>query len=285
MNVLVTGANGQLGADVVRLFSEKGHHVIGLGRTKLDVTDERMCTNVIGEIQPDAVIHCAAYTAVDNAESDKDNAFLVNAIGTRNIAVAAERVHAKICYISTDYVFDGKSSSPYCEYDNTNPLTVYGKSKRAGEQLVQSLCSRWFIVRTSWVYGASGNNFVKTMLKLGEEHDSLQVVNDQWGAPTYTCDLSLFLEKLVTTEKYGIYHASNTGTCSWYEFAKAIFEESKMTVRVTPCLTQDFPRPAPRPKYTVMEQLSIRTNKFDPLPHWRNALKRFIYSLSCEENS
>ncbi|MCM3338829.1 dTDP-4-dehydrorhamnose reductase [Paenibacillus sp. MER TA 81-3] len=276
MNILVTGANGQLGADVVHLFSEKGHHVVGLGRAQLDITDEIMCNNVIGEIQPDAVIHCAAYTAVDNAEADQDNAYLVNAIGTRNIAVAAERVKAKICYISTDYVFDGTSSSPYYEYDNTNPLTVYGKSKRAGEQLVQSLCSRWFIVRTSWVYGVSGNNFVKTMLKLGRERESLQVVNDQWGSPTYTCDLSLFLEELVATEKYGIYHASNTGICSWYEFAQAIFEEAKMPVKVEPCTTEQFPRPAPRPRYSVMEPMAIRTNGLTPIRHWREALQDYI---------
>ncbi|WP_268624011.1 dTDP-4-dehydrorhamnose reductase [Paenibacillus alvei] len=276
MKILVTGANGQLGADVVRLFSEKGHDVIGLDRVKLDITDDKMCNRVIKELQPEAIIHCAAYTAVDNAEADQDNAYLVNAIGTRNVAVAAERVNAKICYISTDYVFDGNNSSPYHEYDNTNPLTVYGKSKRAGEHLVQSLCSRWFIVRTSWVYGASGNNFVKTMLKIGQERSLLQVVDDQWGSPTYTCDLALFLEQLVMTDKYGIYHASNSGICTWYEFAKAIFEETQMSVKVEPCTTEQFPRPAPRPRYSVMEPMSIRMNGFVPIRHWRVALQDFL---------
>ncbi|NGP58673.1 dTDP-4-dehydrorhamnose reductase [Paenibacillus thiaminolyticus] len=277
MNVLVTGANGQLGADVVRLFAEKGHHTIGMGRAQLDITDEKRCKDIITELQPESIIHCAAYTAVDNAETDQDNAYLVNAIGTRNIAAAAEHVKAKICYISTDYVFDGNSSSPYYEYDNTNPLTVYGKSKRAGEQLVQSLCSRWFIVRTSWVYGASGSNFVKTMLKLGAERESLQVVNDQWGSPTYTRDLSLFLEELVATEKYGIYHASNTGICTWYEFAKAILEEAKMAVRVDPCTTEQIPRPAPRPRYSAMEPMAIRVNGFTPIRHWREALRDYLH--------
>ncbi|WP_019424800.1 dTDP-4-dehydrorhamnose reductase [Paenibacillus sp. OSY-SE] len=276
MRILVTGANGQLGADVVRLFSEKGHDVVGLGRAKLDITDDQICNDAISELQPDTVIHCAAYTAVDNAETDQDNAYLINAIGTRNIAVAVERVKAKMCYISTDYVFDGTSSSPYYEYDNTNPLTVYGKSKRAGEQLVQSLCSRWFIVRTSWVYGASGSNFVKTMLKLGKECDSLQVVNDQWGSPTYTCDLSLFLEELTTTEKYGIYHATNSGICTWYEFAQAIFEQVKIPVTVEPCTTDQFPRPAPRPRYSAMEPMGIRVNGFAPIRHWREALQDYI---------
>lgn len=279
MKILVTGANGQLGADVVRLFSQKGYEVFGLERSQLDITNDMMCNHVIVDIQPNVIIHCAAYTAVDNAETDQDNAYSVNAIGTRNIAVAAERVGAKVCYISTDYVFDGTSTIPYVEYDNTNPLTVYGKSKRAGEQLVQSLCSRWFIVRTSWVYGIDGNNFVKTMLKLGKERDSLQVVNDQWGSPTYTCDLAAFLEKLVATEKYGVYHASNTGTCSWYEFAKAIFEVAQMPVKVEPCTTEQFPRPAPRPRYSVMEPLAIRVNSFSPIRHWREALSEFIHQL------
>ncbi|MGG0814142.1 dTDP-4-dehydrorhamnose reductase [Paenibacillus alvei] len=279
MKILVTGANGQLGADVVRLFSQKGNEVFGLERSQLDITNDMMCNHVIDDIQPNVIIHCAAYTAVDNAETDQENAYSVNAIGTRNIAVAAERVGAKVCYISTDYVFDGISTIPYVEYDNTNPLTVYGKSKRAGEQLVQSLCSRWFIVRTSWVYGGNGNNFVKTMLKLGKERDSLQVVNDQWGSPTYTCDLAAFLEKLVATEKYGVYHASNTGTCSWYEFAKAIFEVAQMPVKVEPCTTEQFPRPAPRPRYSVMEPLAIRVNGFSPIRHWREALSEFIHQL------
>ncbi|WCF07861.1 dTDP-4-dehydrorhamnose reductase [Paenibacillus thiaminolyticus] len=277
MSVLVTGANGQLGADVVRLFSKNGHHTIGMGRAQLDITDEKRCKDIISELQPETIIHCAAYTAVDSAETDQDNAYLVNAIGTRNIAAAAENVRAKMCYISTDYVFDGTGSSPYYEYDTTNPLTVYGKSKRAGEQLVQSLCSRWFIVRTSWVYGFYGSNFVKTMLKLGAERESLQVVNDQWGSPTYTCDLSLFLEELVVTEKYGIYHASNTGVCTWHEFATAIFEEAKMDVQVAPCTTEQFPRPALRPRYSVMEPMAIRVNGFTPIRHWREALRDYLH--------
>ncbi|EJW18349.1 dTDP-4-dehydrorhamnose reductase [Paenibacillus alvei] len=276
MKILITGANGQLGMDVLRLFSKKGHEVVGLNRTQLDITDEKLCSDTITELKPDTILHCAAYTAVDNAEKDIDSAYLVNAIGTRNIAAAAERVKAKVCYISTDYVFDGTNTSPYYEYDNTNPLTVYGKSKRAGEQLVQFLCSRWFIVRTSWVYGATGTNFVNTMVKLGKECDCLQVVNDQWGSPTYTWDLALFLEKLVASEKYGIYHASNTGICTWYEFAQAIFELSNIPVIVEPCTTEQFQRPATRPRYSAMESMAIRVNGFDPLRSWREALKEYI---------
>lgn len=278
MRILVTGASGQLGQDLSKLLS-RNHEFYGFDRHDMDITDLDQCKKVISEIQPDAVIHAAAYTAVDAAETDQDNAYLVNSVGTRNVAVACERIGAKLCYISTDYVFDGTGKTPYNEYDNTNPTSVYGKSKRAGEQAVQTLASNYFIVRTSWVYGLYGQNFVKTMLKLGREKDSLKVVHDQVGSPTYTVDLSRFLEQLVQTEKYGIYHASNTGICSWYEFAVAIFEESGIKVNVEPCTTEEFPRPAPRPKYSVMDHMSIRINGFDDLRHWREALKAFLKEL------
>ncbi|WP_314590266.1 dTDP-4-dehydrorhamnose reductase [Paenibacillus terrigena] len=276
MKLLVTGANGQLGKDVVRIFTEKGHDVLACSRNELDITDQRQCESVIHTYQPHAIIHCAAYTAVDAAETDEDGAYLVNAAGSRNIAVAAEKVGAKVCYISTDYVFDGNSPTAYREYDNTDPQTVYGKSKRAGEHHVQTLSSKYYIVRTSWVYGAHGNNFVKTMLKLGAEKSSLQVVHDQVGSPTYTVDLAHFLEELVQTEYYGIYHASNTESCSWYEFAQAIFEEAGLKAELLPCTTDQFPRPAPRPCNSVMEHLSIRTNGLRDLRPWRDALKEFI---------
>jgi dTDP-4-dehydrorhamnose reductase len=275
MKVLVTGANGQLGSDVVRLWSDK-HEVHGLGRNQLDITNEEQCRHVVGILQPDIIVHCAAYTAVDGAESDADRAYQVNAFGTRNLVVAAERVNAKFCYISTDYVFDGSAKAPYQEYDNTNPQNVYGKSKRAGEQLVQSLSTRYFIVRTSWVYGLQGSNFVKTMLQLARQRDSLKVVHDQVGSPTYTVDLAHFLKELVETERYGIYHASNTGRCSWYEFALAIFEESGMKVKIEPCTTEEFPRPAPRPKFSVMDHMAIRANGLTDLRHWREALQDFL---------
>ncbi|WP_152395456.1 dTDP-4-dehydrorhamnose reductase [Paenibacillus guangzhouensis] len=276
MKILVTGANGQLGQDVVLVGQQKGHQMLGYTRQELDITNQAQCESVILREKPDAIIHCAAYTAVDAAETDEDGAYLVNAVGTRNVSVAAEKVGAKVCYISTDYVFDGQSSDAYREYDNTNPQTVYGKSKRAGEQLTQGLSSRFFIVRTSWVYGAHGNNFVKTMLKLGAEKPSLQVVHDQVGSPTYTVDLAKFLLDLVATEKYGIYHASNSGSCSWFEFAQAIFEEAGLSPELLPCTTEQFPRPAPRPKNSVMAHLSIRTNGLQDLRPWREALREYI---------
>jgi dTDP-4-dehydrorhamnose reductase len=281
MKVIVTGAGGQLGSDLVKCLNQK-HDVFGLNHSQLDITDYNQCLEIVNLLQPDVVIHTAAYTAVDLAESEEDLAYSINAAGTRNLAVITEQLGAKFCYISTDYVFDGTSSNPYKEYDNTNPRSVYGKSKRAGEQLTQSLCMKYFIVRTSWVYGVNGNNFVKTMLKLAGERDTIKVVQDQIGSPTYTIDLSNFLIELVQTEKYGIYHASNSGTCSWYEFAKAIFEESSILMNVTPCSTDEFPRPAPRPSYSVMDHLSIRTNGFNDLRHWREGLVDFLEELKSQ---
>ncbi|MGG4049549.1 dTDP-4-dehydrorhamnose reductase [Paenibacillus favisporus] len=281
MRVLVTGASGQLGKDVVALFQQKGHEVMGCSRSELDITNLEQCQQFINGFQPDSIIHCAAYTAVDAAETDIDGAYKVNAAGTRNVAVAAEKAGAKMVYISTDYVFNGRSAVPYQEYDNTDPQSVYGKSKRAGEVLTQSLSSRYFIVRTSWVYGLHGNNFVKTMLRFGQEKPQLQVVNDQKGSPTYTVDLARFLEELVQTEKYGVYHASNSGDCTWFEFTQAIFEEArklgfKITAQVEPCTTEQFPRPAPRPANSVMDHLSIRTNGLTDLRPWRDGLRDFL---------
>lgn len=278
ITVLVTGANGQLGQELVHLEDNRVR-IVGYGRQDLDVTNLQNCREVISKLRPDAIIHAAAYTAVDRAESDADEAYRINAAGTRNLALAASEQGAKICYISTDYVFDGKASQPYNEYDNTNPQSVYGKSKRAGEVLLQSLSDRYFIVRTSWVYGKYGNNFVKTMLKLAGEREFVSVVHDQFGSPTYTYDLARFLVELVQTEAYGIYHASNTDTCTWFDFAQAIFEEKGCTIRVEPCTTEQFPRPAPRPAFSVMDHSAIRQNDLPELRPWREALRAFLKDL------
>ncbi|WP_025699325.1 dTDP-4-dehydrorhamnose reductase [Paenibacillus forsythiae] len=285
MKILVTGAAGQLGRDVVVLLESRGYEVLACDRQEMDITDLDQCGKVIGEFGPEAIIHCAAHTSVDAAETDVDAAYLINAVGTRNVALAAEKAGAKLVYISTDYVFDGQGSRPYHEYDNTDPKSIYGKSKRAGEVLVQTLSSKYFIVRTSWVYGKYGNNFVKTMLKFGQEKPVLQVVEDQKGSPTYTVDLANFLLELIGTEKYGIYHASNTEICTWYEFTQAIFAEAeeilglKFTAKLEPCTTEQFPRPAPRPRNSVMEHLSIRTNGLKDLRPWREGLKAFLAEL------
>jgi dTDP-4-dehydrorhamnose reductase len=276
LKVLVTGANGQLGRELVCLPERPDMEIVGFGREDLNVADLEQCRSVIRAHRPDAIIHCAAYTKVDQAESEPDEAYRVNAWGTRNVALAAEEVGAKFVYISTDYVFDGKGSRPYREFDATNPQSVYGRSKLAGEQLTQSLSSRYFIVRTSWVYGKYGANFVKTMLKLAGERDRLKVVHDQVGSPTYTLDLAHFLLDLVRTDYYGIYHASNSGICSWFEFAKAIFEERGINVQVDPCTTDEFPRPAPRPAYSVMDHGAIRIHGLKPFRPWREALRHYL---------
>lgn len=285
MKVLVTGSAGQLGQDLVLLLQKQGHQVLGCDRQEMDITNLDQCAEIITGFRPDAVIHCAAHTAVDAAETDIDAAYLINAAGSRNVALAAEKARAKLVYISTDYVFGGMGTQPYHEYDNTDPKSIYGKSKRAGEILVQSLSSKYFIVRTSWVYGKYGSNFVKTMLKLGQEKPQLQVVNDQIGSPTYTVDLANFLLELIQTEKYGVYHASNSEFCTWYEFTQAIFAEAeellglKFIAKLEPCTTEQFPRPAPRPRYSVLEHVSIRTNGFQDIRPWREGLRDFLLEL------
>ncbi|MCL6443211.1 MAG: dTDP-4-dehydrorhamnose reductase [Alicyclobacillus sp.] len=280
MKILVTGANGQLGRELVLHPAGKGMDMIGLARADMDITNMDAVRDRLRTLLPDAIIHCAAYTAVDNAESHPEDAFRVNAAGSRNVAVVAEEIGARLCYISTDYVFDGTASAPYGEYDNTNPQSVYGKSKRAGEVLVQSLCSRWFIVRTSWVFGAHGGNFVKTMLTKSREVPRLRVVADQVGSPTYTKDLARLLLDMVQTDKYGIYHAANAGSCSWYEFARAIMDEAGIDTPVDPCTTAEFPRPAPRPSYSVLGQTMLQVNGFAPLRPWREALADFVREVA-----
>jgi dTDP-4-dehydrorhamnose reductase len=279
MKIIVTGANGQLGQELVKQLKGTPFSIFAFNKTELDITDQVKVQKTIEKIQPDIIINAAAYTKVDLAETEEETAYNVNGFAQRNLAAAAEKVGAKICYVSTDYVFDGTASTPYKEYDNRNPLGVYGKSKYIGEQLTQTLSSRYFIVRTAWVYGEYGPNFVKTMLKLAEERDELGVVYDQVGSPTYTVDLAGFIINLVQTNKYGIYHATNSGTCSWYEFAKAIFEETGINIKVKPLTSEQFPRPAARPNYSVLDNMALRINGFPPLRHWRDGLTSFITNL------
>jgi dTDP-4-dehydrorhamnose reductase len=210
-------------------------------------------------------------------KTDADQAYRVNALGTRNVAMGAAETGAELVYISTDYVFDGTARQPYREYDPTNPQTVYGRSKLAGEQFVKQWTPRHYILRTSWVFGMNGNNFVKTMLKLGAERDFLNVVHDQIGSPTFTKDLASFMAVVSVTDYYGSYHVSNSGTCSRYEFAKAIFERSgNARIRLKPVTTSEFPRLAPRPAYSVMDHSAIRWNGFNDLRHWKAALNDFL---------
>ncbi len=274
--VLITGAGGQLGYDLVSEFSLNGYQVFGLTRQDLDITDQDMVKSVFKEVKPDLIVHAAAYTAVDQAESDVDDAFRVNAIGTRNVALEANRYKAKIVYVSTDYVFNGQAREPINEFSPVAPIGVYGQSKLAGENYIRDLCNQFFIVRTSWVYGSHGNNFVKTMLKLGQEKEEIGVVADQIGSPTYTVDLAKIIVEIGATEKFGIYHVSNSGSCSWYEFAKAIFEIGGMDVKVKALSTEEFPRPAKRPAYSVLDHMGLRLNGFNKVRNWRDALRDFL---------
>lgn len=278
MRVLVTGANGQLGQDLVNQLRAYPIETYAYTKSELDIINQEAVDAIVQEIRPDVIINTAAYTKVDLAESNEDTAFAINAWGQRNLSVAAEAYGAKICYISTDYVFDGNGVEPYKEYDLINPLGVYGKSKYAGEELTKSLSTKYFIVRTAWVYGEHGNNFVHTMLRLAKDRNQLGVVNDQIGSPTYTVDLAKFIICLIRTEKYGIYHATNSGSCSWYEFSKAIFEKSDLKIEVTPLTTEEFPTKATRPTYSVLDNFAMRVNGFGQLRPWREALSEFIKS-------
>jgi dTDP-4-dehydrorhamnose reductase len=283
MKVLVTGVTGQLGYDVVRFGKVLGLDILGVGSDQLDVTNKKNTECFIFEYNPDVLIHCAAYTAVDNAEDNKVDCWKVNVEGTRNLCNAMKKINAKFMYISTDYVFDGKKQVPYQETDKPEPINYYGYTKLHGEKIVAQLLEKYFILRTSWVFGINGKNFVKTMLRLGEEKGEVSVVADQVGSPTYTCDLAQLILELVQSSKYGIYHASNVGYCSWYEFAKEIFRQMNMKVNVNHILTQDYLTRASRPKNSRLYMNNLQKNGFKLLPTWQNALERFLKELKTGE--
>lgn len=281
MRILVTGKTGQLGHDVLLELERRGHEAVGTGSADMDITDESAVSLVLHKYQPEAVIHCAAYTAVDAAEDDEERCQSVNVDGTVNIARVCREIGAKMLYLSTEYVFSGEGERPWEPEDKTAPLNVYGRTKYEGELAVKQYLDRFFIVRISWIYGINGKNFVKTMRRLGEEKGSVSVVNDQVGSPTYTRDLAVLLVDMIESEKFGIYHASNEGTCSWYEFACEIFKQSGMDdVVVTPVDTSAFPAKAARPKNSRMNKNKLRENGFSLLPSWQDALQRFIKELS-----
>lgn len=278
MKVLITGGKGQLGSELENFFRKVGQtEAICLPKDVLDVTKAEETQREFSIFKPCVVIHAAANTNVDNCEIDQDRAYRVNALGTRNVAVAASKINAKLVYISTDYVFNGGSAKPYTEFDKPDPINVYGRTKLAGEQFTTSLSDKYFIVRTSWLYGRQGKNFVKTMLSLAGEKTELAVVNDQFGSPTYARDLAAFLAGLMQTELYGIYHYSNTGFCSWYDFAKKILELAGLKhVRVRPVSTLMFKRPAPRPAYSVLDHYCLRLEGMAVPRFWQDALREFM---------
>ena len=285
MKVLVTGANGQLGHDVVLELNRRGHTAIATDREEMDITDEKSVDAFISANAPDAVIHCAAYTAVDKAEDDVQACRMVNAVGTQNIARTCKKLGCKMMYISTDYVFDGEGERAWEPDDAvTKPLNVYGQTKYEGEVAVRENVEKYFIVRIAWVFGVNGNNFVKTMLRLGRQNGAVKVVSDQIGSPTYTPDLAVLLCDMIESDKYGNYHATNEGLCSWYEFACEIFKAAGMTdVVVTPVGTEEFPVKAKRPHNSRMSKDKLEDNGFHRLPAWQDAVKRYVDILMAQE--
>ena len=285
MKVLVTGFNGQLGFDCVKELNKRGYKDIkGIDISDLDITNKDDLFNYIKSYKPDVIMHNAAYTAVDKAELNYDDCYKVNSLGTKYIAEAAKEINAKMVYISTDYVFDGNKDGIYEINDQTNPLSIYGKTKLLGEGFVKSSLSKYFIVRISWVFGINGNNFIKTMLRLANEgKKELNVVNDQIGSPTYTADLAVLLCDMIETEKYGTYHATNEGYCSWYDFAKKIFELANKDIVVNPVNTEEYlklvKQQAKRPMNSKMSKLSLVKAGFNRLPSWENALERYLKEL------
>lgn len=279
MKVLVTGVNGQLGHDVVNELEKRGIEAVPTDIKEMDITDADSVDRVIKTASPDAVIHCAAYTAVDAAEENETICRKINVDGTQNIANVCKELDIKMIYISTDYVFGGQGERPWEPEDERDPQSVYGQTKYEGELAVQNTLDKYFIVRIAWVFGINGKNFVKTMLNLSKTHKRLTVVNDQFGSPTYTYDLSKLLVDMVQTDKYGIYHATNEGICSWHEFACAIFEAAGIEMEVAPVSTAEYGAKATRPYNSRMSKDKLTENGFDRLPTWQDALERYLEEL------
>ena len=277
MKVLVTGVNGQLGYDVKKRLEIQNVECLGVDIGDFDITDKGQVNEAISNYSPDVVVHCAAYTAVDKAEDEKELCHKINVIGTQNIADVCKKIDAKMVYISTDYVFDGEGEKPFEVTDKPNPINYYGQTKYEGELAVQKTLQKYFIVRISWVFGINGNNFVKTMLRLGKERDEISVVADQIGSPTYTYDLAKLLVEMIKTEKYEIYHATNEGYCSWYEFACEIFKQAGINIKVNPIRTEEYPTKAKRPKNSRLSKDSLCD--FNKLPSWEQAVAEFLNSL------
>jgi dTDP-4-dehydrorhamnose reductase len=273
MKILVTGANGQLGREIAK--QGLGHELILTDYDTLNITDIHAVSNFMKDSRPQAVVHCAAYTNVDAAETDEDGAFRVNVVGAQNLAAACLEQGARMVYVSTDYVFDGLKEAAYREFDPVNPQSVYGKTKWQGEEMVRRILGRHYIVRTAWLYG-EGNNFVRTMLRLADSQQELRVVNDQVGSPTSTVDLAKAIFQLLSTDAYGTYHATCQGQCSWYEFACEIFRQAEKTVRVVPVTTAEFSRPATRPQHAVLDNYMLRMTVGDPMRVWQEALREYL---------
>ncbi len=295
MKILITGAKGQLGNELLTILKDgraeiggidaryAGAQVIGVDVDELDITDTATVTAFVERERPDVILNCAAMTNVDGCETMFETAMKVNAIGPRNLAAAATAVGAKLVHVSTDYVFAGNGTSPYCEWEPCAPNTVYGKSKRLGEEYVLMQCARSFVVRTAWLYGYVGHNFVKTMLKLGATKDSISVVADQRGNPTSANDLAYHMLKLALTEEYGVYHCTNEGECSWYDFACRIMDKGGKACKVNPCTTAEYPSKTPRPAYSSLQNLSLACTVGNEMRPWEEALDMYLEKLGGME--
>lgn len=295
MKILITGAKGQLGNEFQSILKKgtaeigeisavmKKAEVVAVDIDKLDITNQIEVKKLLMDLRPDAVINCAAATNVDGCERDKNFAFKVNSIGPRNLAIACEEIGAKLVQVSTDYVFSGIGNKPLTEYDLTTPYSVYGKTKLLGENYVREFSSKYFIVRTAWLYGYEGHNFVYTIRKLGKEKKVINVVNDQIGNPTNANDLAYHILKLIETEEYGIYHCTGKGECSWYEFAKKIIELSGENCIVQPCSSDEYKTPAKRPEYSSLDNMMLRNTVGDEMRFWQDAIKSFMDGDSHQE--
>lgn len=275
MKILVTGYKGQLGYDVVNESRSRGIEAVGVDVDEMDITDSKQVDTIIKMGDYDAIIHCAAWTAVDKAEEMPDACYRVNVEGTQNIVNVCKELNIPLMYFSTDYVFNGEGERPWQEYDERHPLNIYGDSKYKGELAVESL-EKHFIIRIAWVFGVNGKNFVKTMLRLGKENGEVKVVNDQIGSPTYTYDLAKLVVDMIQTNKYGIYHATNEGLCSWYEFACEIFKQANMNVDVIPVDSKHYITKAKRPSNSRMSKTELDAKGFNRLPTWQDALQRYL---------
>ena len=283
MKCFVAGAKGMLAADLIGLLQVKGEVVKG-DLPDFDITDVNVVTKKLRDINPEIVVNCAAYTAVDKAESEKERAFLVNGRGAENLALACKETNSRLIHVSTDFIFDGEKGVPYDENDSPNPLSVYGSSKLEGERKIQEVMDDAIIVRTSWLYGRHGNNFVETIKRLASEREELGIVYDQLGTPTYTRDLACGIVALLDNAESGLYHFANEGVCSWYDFACEIVEmaeacgENLKLKKLKPILTKEYPTPAVRPKYSVMDKAKYKAATNRDIPHWRDGLKRYFQS-------
>ncbi|NOW89451.1 dTDP-4-dehydrorhamnose reductase [Clostridium beijerinckii] len=288
MKILITGANGQLGKEIQHLLkimqADIGHvdkvynnaEIKAVSSKELDITNFEMVINCVSEFKPEIIINCAAFTNVDKCETDKETALKVNALGPKNLAIAAEEISVKLVHVSTDYVFSGDYKQPLAEYDIPNPNTVYGKTKLLGETYIREQCSKYFIVRTAWLYGRFGKNFVYTIMNAAKEKGYLEVVNDQTGCPTNAEDLAYNILEIALTEGYGIYHCTGEGECTWYDFAKKIIEFSEIECQIKPITSENLNRPAKRPIFSALENMMLNAKNMNRMRNWEEALKEFI---------